>query len=164
MDLHEIYISKAQSSDYLTLTEISFASKRYWKYPDHFYEIWEKELTITNDYIDQNIVYKAVYQNSILGFYSIIENKSDFYSGDVFVNKGYWLEHLFIRPDFLKQGIGRIIIDHAKALCISMRIDSLMIFVDPFASGFYDKVGVEYLYNSKSSIPDRMIPVCQLKV
>ncbi len=31
--------------------------KNYWNYPDEYYEIWKKELTITQDYISKNDVY-----------------------------------------------------------------------------------------------------------
>jgi hypothetical protein len=34
-------------------------------------------------------------------------------------------------------------------------IRNLFIFVDPFAKGFYDKIGAGYLYDSMSSIPGR---------
>jgi maltose O-acetyltransferase len=164
IDLHDIEICKADASDYEILTEIAFTAKRCWNYPESYFELWKDELTITKNYIEQNIVYKAKFLNSVIGFYSIVENKTDFYSGEVFVQKGFWLEHIFIRPDSQLVGVGRRMIDHAKRISKSNSIANLMIFVDPFAKGFYDKIGAEYLYESKSSIPNRLIPVYQLKV
>ncbi|MCG6191465.1 GNAT family N-acetyltransferase [Maribellus maritimus] len=163
-DLQKIQIEKANLSDSKILTEIAFAAKRHWDYPDNYFEIWKEELTITERYVNENIVYHASLDNSILGFYSIVENKSNFFAGEIFVQKGFWLEHIFIRPDFHKFGIGRQLIKHAKMISKDMKIDNLLIFVDPFAAGFYDKIGAKFLYNSKSSIPDRLIPVYDLKV
>ena len=163
IDLTLIKIEKAMNNDYIILTEISFAEKRHWHYPDSYYEIWKDELTITRDYIAQNTVYKANLNDFTLGFYSIVENKSDFYSGETFVKKGFWLEHLFIRPDYHKFGLGRLMIDHAKMISKKMGINDLLIFVDPYAKGFYEKIGADYLYDSKSSIPGRLIPVYNLK-
>ena len=159
IELEKIQIRQAQNIDAHLLTEISFAAKRHWKYPDNYYDIWRDELTITKDYIHQNIVFKALYIDSVLGFYSIIENEADFYSGDTLVKKGFWLEHIFIKPEYHKLGIGVLLINHAKQVSKDMGISDLLIFVDPYAKGFYDKVGADYLYDSKSSIPGRIIPV-----
>lgn len=160
----QVEIKKAAETDSDLLTEISFAAKRHWNYPDHYYELWKHELTITGNYISQNRVYKAQLEELTLGFYSIIEVKSDFYAGETFVKKGFWLEHLFIRPEYHGKGIGRLMMNHAKMIAGEMGICSLLIFVDPFAKGFYDKLGADYLYDSKSSIPGRLIPVYELKI
>jgi maltose O-acetyltransferase len=160
----EISIHKAHDSDGETLTEISFSAKRHWNYPEHYFDIWKDELTITEEYINKNIVYKAVVLESVLGFYSIVENENDFWTNEIFVKKGFWLEHIFIRPEFHQMGIGRVMIDHAKIISRSKGIGNLLIFVDPFAKGFYDKIGAEYLYESNSSIPLRRIPVYDLKI
>jgi hypothetical protein len=164
IDLGKIKINKAQDNDCDILTEISFAAKGHWNYPNSYYELWKDELTISRDYINHNIVYKALFSDLILGFYSIVENKSDFYSGETLVKKGFWLEHIFIKPDYHKFRIGRLMIDHAKMISKAIRINHLLIFVDPYAKGFYDKIGADYLYDSKSSIPGRLIPVYDLKV
>jgi len=163
-DLSKIVINKAIEDDSNILTEISFAAKRHWKYPDNYFDLWKDELTITKDYINQNIVYKAQLGDLTLGFYSIVENKSDFYSGETFVKQGFYLEHIFIKPEYHKFGIGRLMIDHAKRISKNTGINNMLIFVDPYVKGFYDKIGADYLYDSKSSIPGRLIPVYELKV
>jgi|ERR1035437_633217 GNAT superfamily N-acetyltransferase len=164
IELNKIQISKAQNSDADVLTDISFAAKKHWNYPDSYYDLWRDELTITKEYIQQNIVFKALYMDVVIGFYSITENKEDFYSGDTFVKKGFWLEHLFIKPEYHKFGIGGLMMNHAKQVSRDLGVTDLLIFVDPYAKGFYDKVGAEYLYDSKSSIPGRMIPIYGLRI
>jgi maltose O-acetyltransferase len=162
IDLAEIRIEKAKETDDEVLTGIAFDAKRHWNYPDHFYKIWKSELTVTREYLVRHIVYNALYLESVLGFYSIVENKSDFYSGETFVARGFWLEHLFIKPDYHRCGIGRLLVQHSIRISQERGIKELLIFADPFAKGFYDKIGAEYLHDSKSSIPDRMIPVYKL--
>jgi len=164
IERNKIQISKTQNSDAEVLTDISFAAKKHWNYPDSYYDLWRDELTITKDYIQQNIVFKALYVDVVIGFYSITENKDDFYSGDTFVKQGFWLEHLFIKPEYHKLGIGVSMINHAKQVSRDLGIRNLFIFVDPYAKGFYDRVGAEYLYDSKSSIPGRIIPVYGLRI
>jgi GNAT superfamily N-acetyltransferase len=156
-------IIPAEKPDAAILTNIAFSAKRHWPYPESYFTIWHKELTITCDYITAHTIYKIIRDNTVAGFYSIVHNAKDFYSGEVFVQKGFWLEHLFIRPEYHNQGMGRMLTDHAKKVAKSQGIDALLIFVDPNAKGFYDKIGADFLYDSKSSIPGRMIPVYKLK-
>ena len=159
-----IKIVESVEADADILTRIAFAAKRHWNYPEEYIKIWQEELTITRDYIKSSTVYKAVLNDKIIGFYSIVQNSKDFYSGDVFVPKGYWLEHIFIDPKFHRRGIGRQLIRHALNFARDQGIDQLKIFVDPYAKGFYDKIGAEFNNFSKSSIPGRMIPVYSVNV
>ena len=164
VDLKTIQICRAEEMDSEALTDISFAAKRHWNYPEDYYERWKDELTITRAYIALNLVYKSQQNGCIPGFYSIVENVAGFFSGEVFIEKGFWLEHLFIRPEYHRCGIGRLLVEHAMNIAKGRNIDRLLVFVDPFAKGFYDKIGAEFLYESKSSVPGRIIPVYELKL
>jgi maltose O-acetyltransferase len=141
------------------LTDIAFGAKRTWIYPESFYERWVDELTISKDYIRNNIVFVAERNRRIVGFYSIVTVSNDFYSGNVLVKKGFWMEHLFVKPAFQKKGIGSNLLKHALNYCVENWIDELNIFVDPHATGFYEKMGATYIENSPSSIDDREVPV-----
>jgi len=70
----------------------------------------------------------------------------------------------FIRPDYHNFGIGIQMINHAKNISQKMGIRNLLIFAATFAIEFYDKIGADFLYDSKSSIPDRLIPFYDLKI
>lgn len=141
------------------LTAIAFAAKRTWKYPESYFEIWKDELTITNGYINDNIVFVAENAKQVVGFYSIVTVVNDFMAGNVLVKKGFWLEHLFIEPSFQRKGIGCLLMKHALNYCKENWIDGLKIFVDPHAKGFYEKMGATFIENSPSSIEGRAIPV-----
>jgi maltose O-acetyltransferase len=156
-------IRKAYSEEANQLTEIAFAAKRTWNYPEHYFEIWTGELTITKGYIDQNIVFVYEKEEQVVGFYSIVSVIDDFWAGNVLVKKGYWLEHLFIIPSYQHKGIGRILTDHLVTYCLENQIDELRIFVDPNAVGFYEKIGAMFIEKSPSSIEGREIPVYSLK-
>ena len=141
------------------LTEIAFTAKRTWNYPESYFEIWKDELTINKDYIHKNIVFVAETDYQVVGFYSIVVIQNNFMAGNVLVKKGFWLEHLFVKPSFQKKGIGRMLMEHALNYCEENWIDELRIFVDPNAVGFYEKMGAKFIENSPSSIEGREIPV-----
>ena len=141
------------------LTKIAFAAKRTWNYSESYFEIWKDELTITKDYINNNIVFVAEKGKQLVGFYSIVVIQNDLVSGNVLVKKGFWMEHLFLKPFYQKKGIGRKLMEHALNYCEENWIDELKIFVDPHATGFYEKMGATFIENSPSSIESREIPV-----
>src|SRR5690554_6199749 len=117
----DVSIRKAVREDSNVLTDISFKSKRYWNYPEEYFEIWKDELTIKDSYILDNTVYVAEANDEIIGYYSIVEVKNDFWAGEVFVMKGFWLEHIFILPEYIGKGIGTKLINHAIQTCKPLR-------------------------------------------
>lgn len=149
----------ALTNDAERLTEIAFAAKRIWNYPDEYFTIWKDELTITEKYIDENVVFVAKEIELIVGFVSMVFLPQEKQFGNVKVAAGYWMDHLFVDPNFQHRGIGFNLVEAIKLFCREHRIDSLKIFVDPNAKGFYELVGAKFVENSPSSIDGREIPV-----
>ena len=155
----DIRIERAVPSNSNQLTAIAFAAKRHWNYPEEYFDIWHDEITVTEDYIDKNLVFVSICDDEIIGFISVVVVESSFFAGEVFVEEGYWLDHLFIEPRFFYQGIGTILLNYTRKFCSQKGVSKLMIFTDPHATGFYEKSGAVFLYDSLTSIPGRKIPV-----
>lgn len=157
-------IRPAKAGDSEALTALSLASKRYWEYPDSYFDVWKNELTITPEYIENNSVFAAVRGDSIIGYFSVTEVKESFHAGSVFVDKGFWLEHFFIAPEYIRKGVGTKLMGFAVSRCKENGVKSLKIFSDPNAAGFYEKLGAKFLYDSASSIEGRTVPVYGLEI
>ena len=155
----EIHIRPARPNEAETLTRISFASKRHWKDPEVYYRVWKDELAITPRYILENKVFVAEADGAPVGYFSIVEVKKDFRAGKVPVRRGFWMEHLFLAPNYTGKGIGSRLMRFAGAYCRENRIPCLYIFSDPHAKGFYKKMGARYLGESPSSIEGRTVPL-----
>lgn len=155
----EIRIRPARPNEAEELTRISLASKRYWKDPETYFQVWEKELTITPRYILKNKVFVAEAEGRLAGYFSITEVKEDFLAGKVPVQKGFWMEHLFLLPRYIGKGIGSRLMRFAKVYCQQNEISKLYLFSDPHAKGFYQKIGANYLGESPSSIKGRTVPL-----
>jgi ribosomal protein S18 acetylase RimI-like enzyme len=157
-----IIIRKAKSEECSVLTDISFAAKHVWNYPEKYFETWKEELTITEEYIQRNTVRVAEMEGTILGYYSIVENKQDFWAGKVFVMAGHWLEHIFIRPDCIGKGIGTRLIKDIQKNCRNLGVKKIYIFSDPHANGFYHKMRADYVKESLSSIEGRTVSLFEM--
>uniref|UniRef100_C6E5R5 GCN5-related N-acetyltransferase n=1 Tax=Geobacter sp. (strain M21) TaxID=443144 RepID=C6E5R5_GEOSM len=160
----ELKIRPALPSDCSRLTEISFQAKRHWKYPEEYLELWKEELTITAAYIVKNTVFVGELEGEAVGFYSLAEAKEDRKVGTIEIEKGTWLDHMFIFPQYIGKRIGTAFISHMKRYLAGKKVDEVLIFVDPNAKGFYEKVGAGFRRDSDSSIPGRKIPVYELSI
>jgi len=162
--MENLIIRRATENDDLILSKIAFNAKKHWEYPEEYYTIWKDELSISQTYINDNFVYVAEIDGEAVGFYSIVNIAEDFYADEVLVKKGFWLEHVYVMPGNHKKGIGSKLMRHAINCCKENNISKLQIFVEPYSVGFYDKIGADYVGDSKSSIKDRIVPVYEINI
>jgi GNAT superfamily N-acetyltransferase len=152
-------IRPAQPQEAALLTTISHRSKRYWEYPDEYFEIWKDELTVTEQYITDNSVYVALKKDVVVGYYSIVEVEEDFEVAAIRIQKGFWLDHMFIEPDNIGQNIGTTMVDHLKSIWKDQQVEEIRVLADPNARGFYEKRGFRYIREYPSTIPGRTTPL-----
>jgi GNAT superfamily N-acetyltransferase len=157
-------IRSAKRSEAGILTKISFESKGHWGYPKAFFDLWTDELTISSDDIQNNDVFVVEKEGAIVGYYSIVELTDDIDVSGIRINKGFWLEHMFIEPSSIGKGIGTKMFDHLRDRCRSRGITELGILADPNSKGFYEKMGCEYKGEYPSSIKGRTTPLLRLKL
>jgi GNAT superfamily N-acetyltransferase len=150
-------IRPATERDSKILTEISLASKNHWKYPAEYFEIWKNELTITGEYIRNNHVQIIETNGEAVGYYSVIKLESDFEISNFTMGKGVWLEHVFIRPEFIGKGYGKRLMQHLIQSSKSHQWKELKILADPHSTDFYKNLGAKYVKEIPSNIPGRTV-------
>ena len=123
-------IRRAHCEDADTLTRIAFAAKRHWEYSEAWIRRWRDALTITHGYIVEHPTFVAVMDGEIVGFCALQ------------IGAGHAsLDHLWILPRFMRQGIGRALFQHAEATAGSAGATRLRIVGDPHAEEFYSRMG-----------------------
>lgn len=147
-------IIKAKLSDADKLTEIALKSKAFWGYSDELIESWREDLTVTPKMFDDFNIYKYLVNNEIVGFY--ILNRANIRTG--------FLEFLFISPNFINQGIGKQLLDHAIEYCIGGSSAILNVLSDPNAESFYAKHGFKVIARRESSIKGRFLPEMEFEI
>ncbi len=123
-------IRHAEPEQAAGLTEIAFAAKRHWGYPESWIESWREDLTITSEFIERHEVYAAIEHDALAGFYALVtsEGKTE-------------LDHLWVLPELIGKGIGRQLLNHALDRAASVGVTVIEIVSDPNAEGFYLKAG-----------------------
>ena len=76
----------------------------------------------------------------------------------IHINKGLWLEHMFIDPKNIGDGIGKKLFNHMKEHCMIKDIRKIGILADPNSKGFYEKMGCIYRGEYPSTIEGRTTP------
>jgi GNAT superfamily N-acetyltransferase len=123
-------IIRAIPDDAAALTQIAFAAKRHWGYPESWIQQWSGLLTIEPQYIAAHESYVAMMDGRILGFYSLKTELRELH-----------LEHLWVLPEMMRQGFGRALFSHAVARVKALGHASLQIESDPNAAIFYERMG-----------------------
>ncbi len=153
-----IRIRKAIAEDASVLTDLSFASKQYWNYPQSYFEPWQQELTISEDYIAHHDVFVFEEQDRVCGYYSLVTLKNDLRVGNILLTSGTWLEHMFVHPERIGTTIGTQLFTHMHQLLESRGVAEVNILADPHARLFYEKMGCEYAGEFPSTIEGRTTP------
>lgn len=155
MKENEVRIGPAERSDLPRLSEIAFAAKAYWQYPAEWLEIWRPQLTISEADLSNGSVVKLTASGEIRGFYLLREDGGKL-----------WLEHLWLDPQSIGQGLGRTLFEHAMATARDSGVSKLHIESDPNAEGFYAAMGASKVGESRSEVGgvERVLPVMEFKL
>jgi len=125
-----VHITRAQPSEAATLSAIAWAAKASWDYPSDWMQQWREQLTITPIFVAENEVFGAIINRQTVAFHALLQR------ADVLR-----LEHLWVLPDWMGQGIGAALFRHAAKRAAARGALSLTIEADPNAEPFYRRMG-----------------------
>ena len=123
-------IRPAKPDEAAKLSDIAQEAKRHWDYPEETMDSWHSTMTLQSMHIDLSPPWVADDNGDIVGFYQLIAD------GDRME-----LEHLWVKPQHLQQGIGKQLLAHAVATAKSRGAKKITIDADPNATAFYLSCG-----------------------
>ena len=148
-------IRAATAEDAAVLSAVAMRSKAYWGYSPAFMESCRSELTVSPEKILSG---DCDYQVAIEG-----EIASGFYVLRMLSDIEFELEALFVEPERIGHGIGRLLIEHALRELARKDAETLLIQGDPNAASFYLAAGARHIGTRESgSIPGRLLPLYQI--
>jgi GNAT superfamily N-acetyltransferase len=140
-------ITQAKPEDAPVLTEIAFAAKRHWGYPERWIEHWHDALTITPDSVLKHETYAALVDGRIAGFYALARKE-----------RSLELLHLWVLPQAMGGGVGRSLFLHAVERTRALGFRELEIESDPNAEAFYLRLGARRVGSSIREL-ERQLPI-----
>ena len=149
----DIVIRRALVLDAPVLTRVAHAAKRHWGYPEDWLRLWRDALTVTPAFIERRPVWCAVRGATVLGFYAL--------SGSGATRE---LEHCWVLPAHMGRGIGARLFAHAVATLRADGARQLRVASDPYAVGFYLRMGARRVGEAPSTPRERTLPLLILDV
>jgi GNAT superfamily N-acetyltransferase len=148
-------IVRAEAQFASALTQITFAAKRHWGYPETWIELWKSSMTITPEYIETHETWMAVMDMEPAAYYSFDE-----------IEGTRWLDNLWVLPERMGQGLGRLLFEHALERSKGQGVRSLLIEADPNAQSFYEKMGARKVHDHHTEVDGapRILPVMEINL
>jgi GNAT superfamily N-acetyltransferase len=138
----------AHPDEAAALTELCLRSKAVWGYDAAFMAACRDELMLTPETLGGSLLRVTERDGRVIGMVQIE------IAGEV-----AQLDRLFVEPDQLRSGAGRILLDWAKTAARQAGATVMIIEADPGAVGFYRREGaVDAGTVASGSIPGRLIP------
>lgn len=130
LDRDEVKIREARIEEAETLTEVAYASKRYWKYREESLDEWCGPLTVSEAYLRENPVFVAERKGKIVGFCSLLRDRGHLE-----------LDHMWVLPEAIGQKVGARLFARVREEAQKLGEKRLYIISDPNAEGFYLRMG-----------------------
>ena len=144
-------IRRAVPDDAQQLSWLAQRAKAHWNYPDEWLAAWQPQLTIEPSYLSEHRVLVAEKTGGLVGMCALED-------------RGTWwaLEHVWVDPISIGQGVGRTLVQQALDLARAVRPGRVVVEADPNAAGFYRRMGASEIGVVPASMPgapDRVLPV-----
>jgi len=123
-------IRAAYPEEASALACIAMDAKASWGYTAEQVDAWREALSPTAESIGAQPTYVAELNGERAGFYQVSMGA-----------QAAELEHLWVRPTFMRQGVGRALLQHAMQLLARADVSSIEIDADPNAERFYVACG-----------------------
>jgi GNAT superfamily N-acetyltransferase len=135
-------IRRAQPCERDALNALTRRSAMHWGYEPEFLE-WEPEaITLTQSALANDPVFVIEQDGAVLGFYHL--------SG---TPDALFLDKLFVEPDAIGSGFGKILWNHAIDHALKLEARELSLFSDPNAAWFYRRMGATWIREIPTSRP-----------
>lgn len=127
----KVHFVQAIPDEAITLTRFAKESKAVWGYPSEWMDVWEEELAISPQQIQEETVYKMLDENHrLLGYYRLKRE------GERSTINGFW-----IHPSRKGQGLGKQLFNHLVESAKQLGINVIEWELDPNAASFYIRMG-----------------------
>jgi len=149
-----ITVVRAEPHHTPLLTAIAVAAKSHWGYPETWIQLWMPMMTITPAYIASHETWIACVNKSAAAYYSFRQDDDT------------WLDNLWVLPEYMGQGIGSRLLEHALQRAMARGAGILKIEADPNAVSFYEKMGAYKVGEHHSEVDGqpRILPVLQIEL
>ena len=146
-------IRPAREEDAEVVTTLAIRSKAVWGYDEQMMAVFRDELSVDGVTLVEMDGHVAERDGEIVGFYTLLPRSPEVTE----------LEHLFVTPEALREGVGSALLAHAVQRMRDRKVLTMRIISDPNSVGFYERQGaLQVGMHDSADIPGRSIPILEL--
>jgi GNAT superfamily N-acetyltransferase len=144
-----LQVRPARAGEGAALSELTLRSKAYWGYDDAFMAACREVLVVPESSIAAGEVLVAEHDGVVVGVAAVMDEPPE-----------VELDVCFVDPDAIGTGVGRVLVDAAKAKARALGATAMRVQSDPNAAAFYARLGAHPIGDMASEIdPGRRLPV-----
>jgi N-acetylglutamate synthase-like GNAT family acetyltransferase len=145
-------IRRARPEEAADLRELAHRSKAYWPYNEAFLEAVAPMLMLEPRHVASEEVHVLEADGRVVGWHRVTLH-----------SERAELEDLWLEPDWIGSGHGRILFEHAVGVAVKAGASRLEWDAEPYAEGFYRAMGgVEIGRTPSAAEPGRTLPRMRL--
>ena len=148
-------IRAPRASEAKALSDLAQRAKAHWGYSAEWLQLWNGDLTISGDYLLAHRSFVAESAGKRVGL-CVLEIRGEVAE----------LGHVWVAPECHRQGVGTALVARALEAAAKAGVRSVEIVSDPFAEGFYVRLGAKKLRDQPAPMPgapDRTLPVMEFR-
>ena len=113
-----------------------------WGYEPEFLDWEPQSIAVTREFLEGAVAYVLEEDGRVIGYYAPTGQVPDLY-----------FDKLFLEPDVIGTGRGKLLWNHALATARSLGVSEMTMYADPNAAPFYRAMGAEWLGEETTSRP-----------
>lgn len=143
----------ATTDDVEELSAVAIRSKRHWGYSKEAMELWNQNLTITEDFVQTHTVIKATLEDEIVGFFALEEIKPTTRIAQ------YWID-----TPYMRKGYGSVMYDYLRNYLKSKNVEKVTLVMDPNGLAFFERKGAKILSKIEHKVKNKFLYIVEIPV
>lgn len=143
----------ATPADCESLSELAIRSKRHWGYSKEAMELWNVNLTITEEFMNSHTIIKATLEDDIVGFFALEE-----------IQPTTRIAHYWVDTPFMRKGYGSAMFKYLKEFLKSKNVSKATVVLDPNGLAFFEKKGAKVLNKIEHKVKNKFLLIVEIPI
>jgi len=149
----DMIYEQATATDCRDLSDLAIRSKRHWGYSKEAMELWNENLTLTEDYLNSHTVIKAMLEEDPVGFFSLEEIKPT-----------TRIAHFWIDTPYLRKGYGSFLFRYMMKFLYDRNVEKATLVIDPNSQKFFEKKGAKVVNKIEHKVKNKFLLIVEFQV
>jgi|SRR5690554_1431139 len=149
----DMIFEPATAEDAEELSAVAIRSKRHWGYSKEAMELWNQNLTITEDFLNSHTVIKATLEGEIVGFFALEDIQS------VTRIAQYWID-----TPYMRKGYGTVMYNYLRDYLRQRNVEKVTLVLDPNGMSFFENKGAKILDKIEHKVKNKFLYIVEVPV